>query len=62
MVHIMRKAGLENIRRTEQLKGKKDKENQRITYVASLSEWMAELGVREMTKRQKVVRATRYWK
>lgn len=56
--HIMRKVGLENLIILWQIEGKWARGKQRITYPVSLSKWMTDHGLRLITKRQNLLRAT----
>lgn len=53
----MWKAGLENLLPTEQIEGKEDRGKPCITYLASLSKWLAEQGLREMKIKPKFIKS-----
>lgn len=46
----MSKEGLENSTLTEQIEGKRDRRNQHIIYSATFSKWIADQGLRKITK------------
>lgn len=53
--HIMTKEDLKFLILTGLIEGKRDREKQRTTYQASLSEWMTGQSMGEVVKRQKLV-------
>ncbi len=57
--HIMRKEGLENLILTGRIEGKRDKGNQRVTFLAGLSKWMTERGLGEVAEGRDLLRAAR---
>lgn len=57
---LMRREGLENLIFTAQTEGKKLRGKQRLIYLVGLSKWMTEQGLGGLTKKQNLLRDTKY--